>query len=90
MEVFILLLSVIGLAASTAEWNLWKVEHGKEYSSEDEELERHAVWLSNMKYIQQHNANSDIHGFTLAMNEFGDMVRIGVIRCREFTIRMLI
>ena len=73
-------LSLIGLAACTAkyefleEWNLWKDEHGKSYGSELEEVERHIVWLSNKKYIEQHNANADIFGFTLAMNHFGDMV----------------
>ena len=57
------------------EWNLWKDDHDKAYGSQLEELERHLVWLSNKKYIEQHNANSHLFGFTLAMNHFGDMVR---------------
>ena len=56
------------------EWNLWKSKHGKSYESEYLELERHLVWLSNKEYIDQHNANSDIFGFTLAMNHHGDLV----------------
>ena len=56
------------------EWQLWKTEHGKSYESQREELERHLVWLSNREYINTHNANSDIFGFTLAMNHLGDMV----------------
>ncbi len=77
---FLVLLSLIGLAASRAhyelleEWNLWKDQYGRSYGSEEEDLERHIVWLSNKKYIEQHNANDHIFGYTLAMNHFGDMV----------------
>ena len=56
------------------EWQLWKTEHGKSYESQREELERHLVWLSNREYINAHNANSDVFGFTLSMNHFGDIV----------------
>ena len=56
------------------EWGLWKNEHSKAYDSDREELERHLVWLSNKEYIDQHNANADLFGFTLAMNHLGDMV----------------
>ena len=67
------------------EWQLWKTEHEKSYGSQREELERHFVWLANREYINTHNANSDIFGFTLAMNHFGDMVnslrKVKVINC---------
>ena len=63
------------------EWNLWKSQHQKSYESELHELDRHLVWLSNKKYIELHNANSHVFGFTLAMNHFGDLVKI-----RLFTI----
>ena len=56
------------------EWQLWKSDHGKKYDSQREELERHLVWLSNREYIQQHNVNAELFGFTLAVNHFGDMV----------------
>lgn len=56
------------------EWNMWKGQHRMRYKSEVEDLSRHLVWLSNKKYIDLHNANSHIFGFTLAMNHFGDMV----------------
>ena len=75
-------LSVVALAAAAAkfefleEWEMWKEQHGKGYHSEREELERHLVWLSNKKYIDQHNVNTDIFGFTLAMNHFGDLVSL--------------
>lgn len=57
-------------------WNLWKNTHGKSYQSDKEDLERHIVWLSNKEYIDQHNKNADIFGFTLAMNHLGDMVSV--------------
>lgn len=58
------------------EWNLWKAQHQKSYESDLHELDRHLVWLSNKKYIELHNANFHIFGYTLAMNHFGDMVKI--------------
>lgn len=45
-----------------------------------EELEKHIVWLSNKKYIEEHNANADKFGFKLAMNQFGDVVRSTIDR----------
>ena len=57
------------------EWQLWKTEHGKSYGSQREELERHLVWLANREYINAHNDNAHILGFTLAMNHLGDIVR---------------
>ena len=56
------------------EWKNWKLTHSKSYVSEKDEIEKHIVWLSNKEYIDQHNANSHIFGFTLDLNHFGDMV----------------
>jgi len=58
----------------SAEWNEWKTKHGRIYSSEEDELTRYAIWVSNNAYIKEHNKHSDVHGFTLEMNQFGDMV----------------
>lgn len=55
-------------------WKEWMSLHGKQYSHEKEELERSLTWMKNMKYIESHNSNAAIHGFTLAMNEYGDLV----------------
>ena len=57
-----------------AEWHLWKSQHRKSYVSEREELFRHAVWQSNKKFIDAHNRFNQTFGFTLAMNELGDLV----------------
>ena len=59
------------------EWGLWKTEHRRSYGSDNEELERHLVWLSNMKYIEGHNANEHMFGYRLSMNQYGDMVGRG-------------
>lgn len=56
------------------EWGKWKLTNDRNYTSELEELERHLIWLSNKVYIDQHNANAHIFGFTLAMNHLGDLV----------------
>ena len=56
------------------EWHLWKTQHGKGYSSDREELYRHTVWQSNKKFIETHNLFNHTFGYTLAMNEFGDLV----------------
>ena len=64
------------------EWQLWKSEHSKSYATDREEIDRHLVWLSNREYINAHNKNAHIFGFTLAMNHFGD-----IVSKHEFTLK---
>ena len=47
--------------------------HNKEYMEELEELRRQTVWESNKKFIDSHNSVADKFGYTLEMNEFGDL-----------------
>ena len=47
--------------------------HGKEYKEDLEELRRQTVWEANKKFIESHNSVADKFGYTLAMNEFGDL-----------------
>ena len=56
------------------EWHLWKTEHQRSYASDNEELERHLIWLANKKYIEGHNANEHVFGYRLSMNQYGDLV----------------
>ena len=67
------------------EWIAWKQEHQRNYSSNLQELERYIVWRSNKFYVRQHNSHSDDFGYTLKMNQFGDMVSAGelwtIIHC---------
>lgn len=58
------------------QWSLWKREHSKSYNSIHEEAMRHDTWLVNKQYIETHNVQSHIHGFTLKMNHLGDLVSI--------------
>ena len=44
------------------------------YSSDEEELQRHMIWEANKNYVDNHNQNAEVFGFTLAMNKFADMV----------------
>ena len=78
----LVLLAVLAVKAAAAvvqfsyaeEWHMWKTQHGKSYGSVRGELERHLVWLANREYINAHNQNSHIFGFTLAMNHLADIV----------------
>ena len=67
-------------------WQEWKSDHGKNYSSQLEELDRHLIWLSNRKYIEAHNVNKDYMGFSLAMNWFGDLVNAIIILKMKWSI----
>lgn len=58
------------------EWHAWKATHNKNYENDHEELSRHVIWVSNQKYIDEHNKYTDTFGYTLEMNRFGDLVRI--------------
>nr|ACG63793.1 silicatein A1 [Latrunculia oparinae] len=55
------------------EWKMWKNRHGMSYESDLHDLDKHLVRLSNKKFIELHNANSHIFGYSLAMNHFGDL-----------------
>ena len=57
------------------EWEQWQTEHGKRYLDVREMVERHIVWASNREYIEQHNKNALLLGYSLRMNQFGDLVK---------------
>ena len=73
----ILALLCITLVTATEfsdEWNSWKELYKKTYECEHEELARYTIWVANKAYIEEHNKNVQAHGYSLKMNEFGDMV----------------
>ena len=70
----VLIALVAGKYQFPAEWHAWKATHGKSYTDEHEELRKHVVWVSNQKYISEHNQHQERFGYTLEMNQFGDMV----------------
>ena len=73
----LLLLTLVAAATATfqftAEWELWKREHGRDYDSDEVEQHRHAIWEANKKYVDEHNKMADKIGFTLAMNQYADL-----------------
>ena len=74
----VLVLALVALAAAefeyTQEFQDWKVKYNKVYETKDLELRRQIIWESNKKFVENHNANADKFGFTVAMNEFADLV----------------
>lgn len=75
--VFLIIASSYGETTDSldGEWELFKETYSKVYDNETEELTRRQVWEKNLKYIVQHNVESEkgIHTFTVGMNKFGDM-----------------
>ena len=55
-------------------WQVWRKEHSREYNGLEDELRRISVWLSNKRYVEEHNRKAHIHGFELELNSFGDLV----------------
>ena len=56
------------------QWEAWKTEYNKVYKDDIEEAHRKEIWMKHLVYVQKHNAQSDVHGYTLAMNLFADLV----------------
>ncbi|OBS81950.1 hypothetical protein A6R68_24060, partial [Neotoma lepida] len=74
-----------------AEWEEWKMEYERSYSLvgnleivqkgprvQEEEAMRRTVWEKNMKIIKDHNGENGLgkNGYTMGMNDFGDMVSV--------------
>jgi len=69
--------SAVGLVGATQaapHFGSWAAKHGKVYSSKEELVMRRAIFAANSAKIEQHNAGQ--HGWTLAMNAFGDMTSV--------------
>lgn len=61
------------------QWQAWKTTHRRSYVTLVEELERFVIWRANQAFIDYHNSYADKLGFTLRMNQFGDLVRNGFV-----------
>lgn len=55
------------------EWQEWKRQHEKHYSSDVEESQRKAVWFRANNLVQEHN-NGGSSPYQLRINKFADMV----------------
>jgi cathepsin L len=49
----------------------WIIQNNKNYETEDYKQYRFGIYKANMEYIENHNRQN--RGFTLAMNQFGDL-----------------
>jgi cathepsin L len=72
MITFVLFLIPLIYCSSIEEsFNNWIMANNKTYESENEYYYRLTVYQSNLEYIENHNSQN--LGFTLAMNQFGDL-----------------
>jgi len=53
-------------------WNTWKIQHGKSYSSQQEDEYRFGIFKANLIAIEEWNADPK-NTFTKEMNKFGDL-----------------
>ena len=83
----LVLLALVALAAAkfeyAQEFQEWKVKYNKVYETKDLELKRQIIWESNKKFVENHNANADKFGFTVAMNKFADLVSYKMKRLKQ-------
>jgi cathepsin L len=66
------------------DWELWKLEHGKNYRNSREENFRKKVFRENKFKIDRHNERASVGNetFFLRMNRFGDQLRHEVVSSR--------
>ena len=72
VAVFLALVGVVCGRALDDEWHIWKLSHRKAYREAEDKARREA-WLENSVRIKEHNRGN--LSFSLAVNEFADMVR---------------
>ena len=68
--------TALGRNSLHEEWRDWKERHGKAYVDEASERERRSTWRENYDLVAKHNRESRNHGFTLALNQFADLVSL--------------
>ena len=57
------------------EWKMWKNLYEKEYESFEEEITKFSIWLSNLRFVNNHNLYASLNrsSFTTALNEYSDL-----------------
>ena len=66
-------LVVFAAAHPIDDWTSFKTQYGKSYESTTEEDLRMQIWRDHSNFIIEHNKRNAT--FTMAMNQFGDLVR---------------
>ncbi|XP_051894230.1 cathepsin S-like [Pristis pectinata] len=80
------ILAVVSMALANPlideEWEIWKQNYGKSYSSMEENQARRAVWLENLEKIQAHNIqySQGNSSYEMAMNQFGDLTSVEFVQ----------
>jgi len=70
--IILLIAAVLASALTTEEsFKSWMVKHNKNYVNDAEYVYRLGVYRQNLEFIEEHNRMN--HGFTVAMNHFGDL-----------------
>jgi C1A family cysteine protease len=54
-------------------WAQWKTDFGKDYLSSVEHDTRFLTFKDNVDFINSHNSRAEEHGYTVGLNQFGDM-----------------
>ena len=57
------------------EWESWKAKYKMEFPDRHSDHRRRGIFESNMRFIEGHNSNAKLHGYTLGMNAYGHLVR---------------
>ncbi|XP_078698636.1 cathepsin L-like peptidase [Branchiostoma floridae x Branchiostoma belcheri] len=75
MRLLVFVLSVAMATAMDPEWEAFKLTHGKQYRSPEEENARQAIFQDNNQMIKEHNQEAAMgrRSYFMGMNQFGDL-----------------
>jgi C1A family cysteine protease len=85
---FLLGLFQLCFSVDNFNWESWKIQQNKTYSSEKEEDYRYSIWKSNIEIISTHNSKN--LSYTMGLNQFSDMTpeefksRLGFLKSSEY------
>lgn len=72
--IFLSLLALVQGISQEDQWHSWKTVHQKFYADHSEETLRRQIWEDNLAKIEDHNSRVGAANFSLAINQFADLV----------------
>lgn len=72
--IFLSLLALVQGISQEEQWQSWKTVHQKFYADHSEDTLRRQIWEDNLAKIQDHNNGVRAENFSLAINQFADLV----------------